>query len=158
MEDGVKTPVGELKPSVRAYTVKDLGKSEPHYFYSGLLSLTCCILREISSRNNKYYLNMTGGFKPESAYATAVAMMRVPQIEAIYYVHESFRDLVLLPILATALRGDEALGKMLTKHPYDEYYSKALGGKEKVREFAEKLVKCIKGSYLECKKPLKAIC
>ncbi|UXD22555.1 hypothetical protein IPA_06190 [Ignicoccus pacificus DSM 13166] len=152
---GVKTPLGELKPSVKAYVVKELGKNSPHSFYVGLLSLTCCLNKEIAGKN-KYYLNLTGGFKPESAYATAIALTKVPSVEAIYYVHETFRDLVLLPLIPLSTGGLPLMN--LLKEPYKDYFTNILGSEEEVKGFVDKLEKCLKGSFVECKKPLEIMC
>ena len=50
------------------------------------------------------YINLTGGFKPESGIALLAAA--VSGANAVYYIHESFRDVVWLPI--PPLRVDRA--------------------------------------------------
>ena len=157
---GIKTSVGTLRAPVHAYVVKALGK--PNMFYVGLLNFSCCVVKELSEADNerakgydvKIHANLTGGFKPESAYASIILFSQSPPVETVYYIHETFRDLVLLPIFSVSLVPDK-LNYTLKKEPYSEYYREVLGGEEELEGYAEKLIRCLKGSYLSCSRPLR---
>ena len=67
------------------------------YFEEGLANLLDAVASEVSrarGRGMRVYLNATGGFKPESAFAVMAAFMF--GADAAYYIHESFRDVVVL--------------------------------------------------------------
>lgn len=155
LENGVNTSQGSLKLSVSAYVVKDLGS--PKKFYSGLLNLSCCVVKELAKASEdgaSLHANLTGGFKPESAYASIILFSKSPPIETVYYIHETFRELVILPVFSVSIIPDKLL-QTLTKPPYNEYYADVLGGREVIREYADKMIRCLKGSYLECFKTLR---
>lgn len=62
---------------------------------------------------SRLYLNATGGYKPESAFAVVSALLL--GYNAAYYIHEAFRGLVVLPSPPLELRGDyrRRLGALL---------------------------------------------
>ncbi len=68
---------------------------------------------EWNSRGYKVYLNLTGGFKPESAYlllAGALAGAR-----RAYYIHESFEEVVFVPLPKLTI--EQKLTKLIKKLP-----------------------------------------
>jgi len=68
---------------------------------------------EWNSKGYKVYLNLTGGFKPESAYlllAGALAGAR-----RAYYIHELFEDVVFIPLPKLTI--DQKLTKLIEKLP-----------------------------------------
>jgi CRISPR/Cas system-associated protein Csm6 len=66
------------------------------------------VRREYGGR--KLYLNATGGYKPESAFALVSALLL--GYNGVYYIHEAYRRLVVLPSPPLSLRG-EYLGRLL---------------------------------------------
>ncbi len=69
--------------------------------WEGLANLASLVLNDIKSLASEGYsvaLNLTGGFKPEAAYALLAAWGRA---HIAYYKHEAFRDeeVVVLPII-----------------------------------------------------------
>jgi len=59
-----------------------------------LLSLFSKVIRSKKKEGAKVYINATGGFKPESAMAVMSAFLF--GADAAYYIHEAFRDIVVL--------------------------------------------------------------
>lgn len=49
------------------------------------------------SQGSRLYVNATPGYKAESAYLTAAAL--VLGVDAIYYMHDAFNDIVILPVI-----------------------------------------------------------
>jgi len=65
----------------------------------GIANLGAAIIRDVIALRNKgldTYINLTGGFKPESGIALLAAAASGAQ--AAYYIHESFREVVWLPL------------------------------------------------------------
>ncbi len=88
--------------SVELSVVEGFGRDFP----AGLLGLAKAIaadIREARRRGEYPYVVATGGYKPESTFAVLAAYM-AGALGAVY-VHESFRDVVLLPFLPLELHG-----------------------------------------------------
>ena len=84
--------VGDVEPVI----VRGFGL--PSRFVEGLLAFQQEVssrLRRDSSEGYCVLMNLTGGFKMESAVGLLVAL---PYASAVYYVHESFRKTVVLPV------------------------------------------------------------
>ena len=74
------------------------------WFRDGLMELIDKFAGRIIDLKNRGYrvvVNPTGGFKPESAYLTLIAMLAGAW--RIIYSHESFREIVELPMLPLSL-------------------------------------------------------
>ncbi len=83
---------------VRAEAVLVRGLGSPGSLASGLSELyrlVSQLAERHSSEGECVLLNPTGGFKVESGYALLAAMRRAL---AAYYIHETFRDVVILPL------------------------------------------------------------
>ena len=83
---------------VKVKRVDQLGSS-PELMWKGLARLAVEVKRaaeDLQRRGIAVALNLTGGFKPEGGFALITSF---PWIHAIYYVHESFRDVVVMPAL-----------------------------------------------------------
>ncbi|ALU12622.1 hypothetical protein EYM_05790 [Ignicoccus islandicus DSM 13165] len=148
LERGIDVDGYYLKPKVSTYVVKALGNLgssfSPASFYVGLLNLVCCALR-LCERGWRVLANLTGGFKPEVAYTTAI-LMALSNIESIYYVHEGLKDVVLLPLLNLVVSSVN-FKERLSKEPYKSYYQRALG--ELYEVFVNEIENCILGrTYL----------
>ena len=65
------------------------------FFEEALASLMDTIAKTVSRGGYKVYLNATGGFKPETTFAVIAALLH--GVRGIYYIHESFQDVVILP-------------------------------------------------------------
>ncbi len=104
--------VAGINVNVRAEVLKvrDLGVN----FYKGLLNLFCYVsyilncYRDTSDEKVTFSANLTGGFKPEGAYVLIPLSANALKVKAVYYIHENFRDLVILPILPTTINLKQA--------------------------------------------------
>ncbi|MEM3734950.1 MAG: putative CRISPR-associated protein, partial [Nitrososphaerales archaeon] len=65
------------------------------FFEEALTSVMDTVAKTVSKAEGKVYLNATGGFKPETTFAVIAALLY--GVRAVYYVHESFQDVVILP-------------------------------------------------------------
>ncbi|NHV97918.1 MAG: putative CRISPR-associated protein [Thaumarchaeota archaeon] len=65
------------------------------FFEDALASLMDTIAKTVGKRGDRVYLNATGGFKPETTFAVIAALLH--GVRGIYYIHESFQDVVILP-------------------------------------------------------------
>ncbi|MEM3734682.1 MAG: putative CRISPR-associated protein, partial [Nitrososphaerales archaeon] len=65
------------------------------FFEEALTSVMDTVAKTVSKAEGKVYLNATGGFKPETTFAVIAALLH--GVRAVYYVHESFQDVVILP-------------------------------------------------------------
>ncbi len=67
----------------------------------------------------KVYLNLTGGFKPESAYLVLAGALTGAQ--RAYYIHETFEDIVTIPLPKLAV--DPKLANLVKKlrNPYQTF-------------------------------------
>lgn len=68
-------------------------------FNQGLINLLDSLASDIKDLRNRYRICIaaTAGFKPEVIYTSIISMLSKADI--IYYIHESMRDLIMLPIL-----------------------------------------------------------
>lgn len=77
--------------------VRDLIYKESRFKLRGLRSLVATLvhqIREEQQAGREVFLNATGGFKAEIAYATLVGLLfRVP----VHYIHEAFQDIIDFP-------------------------------------------------------------
>ena len=86
--------------SVDRETVSRLGI--PGFFVEGiknLLSMIRRVAQDIIEAGQCPLINLTGGFKPESAVALVSSIGYVPLG---YYIHESFRDVIYIPLYPLA--------------------------------------------------------
>jgi len=93
----------ELDVRVDFRVVEGLGRD----FGRGLLGLVTAIAGDILDyRRGGYqaYLLATGGYKPETAFATAASML--VGVNAVIYIHESFKDVVIVPRIPLELRSE----------------------------------------------------
>jgi len=84
--------------------VKGFGTG-PAFFSEGLVELVDKYARLIASKARqgfKVVVNATAGFKPETTYAALIALMSCAW--RVIYMHESFREVVELPILPIGIR------------------------------------------------------
>ncbi|MEB3860975.1 MAG: putative CRISPR-associated protein [Desulfurococcales archaeon] len=70
----------------------------------GLVQLAKAI-KEEAAHGDVTLLNVTGGFKPESGYAILAGIAHY-KIAAAYYIHEAFRDTVVIPLLPASIVED----------------------------------------------------
>ena len=90
----------EYGVEVERATVVRLGV--PGYFVEGIRNLKSSIVGYAKMLEGEGYcplINLTGGFKPESAIALASSIGRIPLA---YYIHESFRDTIYIPLYPLA--------------------------------------------------------
>ena len=77
--------------------VHDLTYTESRFKLRGLRSLVTTLIeliRDEQRSGREVFINATGGFKAEIAYATLVGLLfRVP----VHYIHEAFRDIIDFP-------------------------------------------------------------
>jgi len=88
-------------------------------FRRGLLELALAVGRDVGrarAEGRLTYVVATGGFKPESTFAVIAAYLA--GAHGVVYVHETFRDVVELPMLPLQL--EEALAKF-ARGEADEY-------------------------------------
>lgn len=77
--------------------IKHLSYRESHFKFRGLRSLVSKlveILLAAKKRGETVYINATGGFKAEVAYATLVGVLFDVRV---YYIHEAFQDIIEMP-------------------------------------------------------------
>jgi len=84
----------------RGYRVREpvlvKGFGQGYDFFEEALSSIMDALSKVLGRGDyRIYLNATGGFKPETTFAVITALLH--GVRAIYYIHESFQDVVILP-------------------------------------------------------------
>jgi putative CRISPR-associated protein (TIGR02619 family) len=127
------------------------------FFKEGLIELVDKYARLIASKTRAGYrvvVNATAGFKPESSYVTLIALMSCAW--KVVYVHESFREVVELPMLPLSIseRYREILAQIrshATRHELegrgvnvDELISRGLveeeDGRVRVREWVRRLL------------------
>ena len=65
------------------------------FFEEALASIMDALTKTIGRGDYRVYLNATGGFKPETTFAVITALLH--GVRAVYYVHESFQEVVILP-------------------------------------------------------------
>jgi putative CRISPR-associated protein (TIGR02619 family) len=65
------------------------------FFEEALASLMDTIAKTVGKGGYRVYLNATGGFKPETTFAVIDALLY--GVRGVYYTHESFQDVVILP-------------------------------------------------------------
>ncbi len=134
-----------IQADVKIYSnvirVRELGRN----FYNGLLNLFCYISyllnceKEKKGERSYFSANLTGGFKPEGAYALIPLTLHAMRVKAAYYIHENFRELVLLPLIPSTV--DQAILNYLAESPSMEIIGKS---GLVVGEYAKKLINCIK--------------
>lgn len=96
VESYIKSRCEGLEVEVKR--VDELGVS-PRLLWKGLARLAVEVKRtaeDLQRRGVAVALNLTGGFKPEGGFALITSF---PWIHAVYYVHESFREVVVIPAL-----------------------------------------------------------
>ena len=96
-------------------TLRGFGRGV-EWFREGLSDLMDKFVNNIVSLRRDGYkvvVNPTGGFKPESAYLTVMAMLAGAW--RIIYIHETFRDIVELPILPITINPRYA--NLLSRNP-----------------------------------------
>jgi putative CRISPR-associated protein (TIGR02619 family) len=82
---------------VECREIQYLNYRESHFKFRGLRSLVNELVNLISSereKGNTVYINATGGFKAEIAYATLVGILFDVRV---YYIHEAFQDIIEMP-------------------------------------------------------------
>ncbi len=80
------------------------GFGVPGSMAKGLVQLAKAI-KEEAPQGDVTLLNVTGGFKPESGYAILAGITHY-KVAAAYYIHEAFRDTVVIPLLPASLVED----------------------------------------------------
>ncbi len=131
----------ELKGySVSAYVIQELGRSET--FYEGLVNMMCAFPKIVNKEvgDERMCVNPTGGFKPESAVLYMLSLTD-KRTDAVYYVHEAFREVVFLPIFP------------VIKTPLELFEAKEI--KWVKSNMLEKLVKCWNDRALTPWRPLR---
>ncbi len=97
------------------------GRGGVEWFREGLTDLMNNFVSNIVELRRrggyKVVVNPTGGFKPESAYLTVVAMLAGGAWRVVY-THETFRDVVELPMLPITL--DSKYVNALSRNPTTE--------------------------------------
>ncbi len=88
-------------------------------FEDGLINLTDKIvvkIRDHVKKGRKVYINATGGFKPETAYLVLAGALA--GAHKAYYIHETFKEIVELPLPKLSI--DEKLVNVIKnlKEPY----------------------------------------
>ncbi|GEM_PF-1460336 len=84
----------------------------PEYFDEALAQLMDTASRLITRAKEEGFnvaLNLTGGFKPESSFLYVLATLY--DVDLVYYIHETFRKVVTLPVLKLCL--DPELAKKI---------------------------------------------
>ncbi|MEZ0346276.1 MAG: putative CRISPR-associated protein [Infirmifilum sp.] len=111
--------------NVETRRIPDLGRDFEKGLYN-LLDTLSTITKRNASKNKKTYLNLTGGFKPETAVAYLAASLL--GIDRVYYVHETMREVVELPTLPITIKKDyaAAMRVLLEPHTHPEIKSKIL--------------------------------
>ncbi len=102
--------------------VERLGRSTV-VFEEGLVNLLDKVFRLVVDRKRKgvrVYLNATAGYKPETTFMVIAGMLL--GVDGVYYIHEVFREPVMLPTLPLTIRHDlvELLRKLdrVPEKPY----------------------------------------
>lgn len=87
---------------VEVHRVRDLGLD----FHSGLLNLVDAVAAAASRYSGEGYrvwINLTGGFKLETAVLYLAACLSRMGIEKAYYIHETMKDTVEVPVIPVKL-------------------------------------------------------
>ena len=83
------------------------GYGGPDEFDRGLVQLVRAFTQVMESaqerarregRRMHMFINATGGFKPEAAFMTILGFLS-PLVQGVYYIHENYRQAVMLPTL-----------------------------------------------------------
>ncbi|RLE62805.1 MAG: hypothetical protein DRJ47_10185 [Thermoprotei archaeon] len=77
----------------------------PEFFDEALLDMVDKFSREIAEKRKegvKVYVNATGGFKPETAFTVITALLM--EVDGVYYIHEYFREITLLPAIPLSIK------------------------------------------------------
>ncbi|MGB9806865.1 MAG: putative CRISPR-associated protein [Thermoproteota archaeon] len=93
----------EMKMSVQQVRVEGYGIN----FEEGISNLVGKIVQITKSKRESGYivdLLATAGYKPEVTAATIGAM--ISGASAVYYIHESFKDIVKIPLVPVSIRDD----------------------------------------------------
>ena len=88
--------LNEVHGGARMIRVEGFGR--PGEMMRGILNLIDAIKEIAGERDDIVLLNVTGGFKPESGAALLTGLVH-HRILAAYYIHEAFRDTVVLPLV-----------------------------------------------------------
>ena len=121
----------------------------PDFMGEALLDLVEKLVKLIVRRKRegyRVYVNATGGFKPESAFVVMASLLA--GADSVYYIHETFRDIVELPAVPLWIRPEylEVLEKLV--EPVQLHYARNYMGltEERIRELEERgLVEVAKG-------------
>ncbi|RFA95576.1 putative CRISPR-associated protein [Pyrobaculum aerophilum] len=95
-------------------------------FYGGLLKLAHLVKTDVyeARREGRLpYIVATGGYKPESTFAVIAAY--IAGALGVFYIHESFNDVVMLPMVPLQLR--EELRRFAAGQATEAELVKALG-------------------------------
>ncbi|RLE63543.1 MAG: hypothetical protein DRJ38_07340 [Thermoprotei archaeon] len=95
------------------------------FFEKALVEVLDNISQTILKAKEKNYLtalNATGGFKPETTFAVIAALMS--EVDRIYYIHETFKEIVILPGIPLAIKKEYA--ELLAKfaEPVEKWFAK----------------------------------
>lgn len=104
---------------LRCSSIKVEGFGVKGFFEDGLINLLDKLMGKIGELHRagvNVYLNATGGFKPENAIAVLAASLL--NVKNIYYIHERFQDVEMIPIFPISITSDYV--KPLKKL-YDDY-------------------------------------
>jgi len=97
---------GEFGIQVKETIIYGLKYTENQFKLSGLRSLVTQLTEIIDHYKNtstEVVMNVTGGFKAETAYATVLAQLRRVRV---FYIYETFNEIVELPYLPLSLDVD----------------------------------------------------
>lgn len=97
------------------------------FFEEGLVNLLDKLMDKIGELHKagvNVYLNATGGFKPENAIAVLAASLL--DVENIYYIHERFQDVEMIPIFPIVIDPNyiEPLKKLYEDYKLQGFTSK----------------------------------
>jgi len=114
---------------------------------SNLIDKIAGVVKSKKNAGYRVYVNATAGFKPETSFATIISM--VMGADKVYYIHESFREVVALPLLPITVK-EEFLSLIDRIYPHISLADlKDIIGYERIKELEERGVIIIREGRVE---------
>ncbi|HDD35616.1 MAG: hypothetical protein B6U95_06545 [Thermofilum sp. ex4484_82] len=94
------------------------------FFDNALVEVLDKITKTLAKAQKQGYitvLNATGGFKPETTFAVIAALLS--DVDKIYYIHETFKEIVVLPGLPLTIKKEYLKTLRKFKKPVEKWYA-----------------------------------
>lgn len=104
--------------------LRGLGRGVLH-FEEGLIEVVDKVVRIIKSKKSqglRVFVNATAGFKPESTFIVMASTLA--GADQVYYIHESFKEVVSIPLLPITINPNYVEVLKMLKEPMPKYLAR----------------------------------